>query len=47
MKDNCHVWSEKYGWCQDKFGVNWQAMTFEMGGQKIGTLRKMLDARKR
>ncbi|MGH2565683.1 MAG: VOC family protein [Ginsengibacter sp.] len=29
-----YPWSEKYGWCQDKFGVNWQLMIGQ-GDQKI------------
>ena len=31
-----YPWSEKYGWCQDKFGVNWQIMSGEtIGDEKI------------
>jgi predicted 3-demethylubiquinone-9 3-methyltransferase (glyoxalase superfamily) len=26
MPLNNYPWNEKYGWCQDKFGVNWQLM---------------------
>ena len=26
MPLNKYPWNEKYGWCQDKFGVNWQLM---------------------
>ncbi len=26
MPLNTYPWSEKYGWCQDKFGVSWQLM---------------------
>ncbi len=30
-----HPWSEKYGWCQDEFGVNWQLMIGNKNEQKI------------
>ncbi len=30
-----YPWSEKYGWCQDKFGVNWQLMIGDDVKQKI------------
>ncbi len=30
-----YPWSEKYGWCQDKFGVNWQFMMNKDAVQKI------------
>lgn len=30
-----YPWSEKYGWCQDKFGVNWQLMMGQNTGQRI------------
>lgn len=30
-----YPWNEKYGWCQDKFGVNWQLMMIPDAGQKI------------
>ena len=26
MPINKYAWSERYGWCQDKYGVNWQLM---------------------
>lgn len=26
MPMNSYPWSTKYGWCQDKYGVNWQIM---------------------
>ncbi|MBK8503595.1 MAG: VOC family protein [Saprospiraceae bacterium] len=26
MPLQAYPWSEKYGWCQDKYGVNWQVM---------------------
>ena len=35
MPLNKYPWSEKYGWCQDKYGVNWQLMMGNNGGQKI------------
>ncbi len=37
MPLNTYPWSEKYGWCSDKFGVNWQLMIGKVGdaGQKI------------
>lgn len=35
MPLNKYPWSEKYGWCQDKFGVNWQLMMGKMGDAKI------------
>ena len=30
-----YPWNEKYGWCQDKFGVNWQLMMNTGAEQKI------------
>ena len=30
-----YPWNEKYGWCQDKFGVNWQLMMKADAEQKI------------
>ncbi len=30
-----YPWNEKYGWCQDKFGVNWQLMMVPGADQKI------------
>jgi predicted 3-demethylubiquinone-9 3-methyltransferase (glyoxalase superfamily) len=30
-----YPWNEKYGWCQDKFGVNWQLMLARGSEQKI------------
>lgn len=30
-----YPWNEKYGWCQDKFGVNWQLMMSPGTEQKI------------
>ncbi len=35
MPLNKYPWSEKYGWCQDKFGVNWQLMMGKMEDAKI------------
>jgi predicted 3-demethylubiquinone-9 3-methyltransferase (glyoxalase superfamily) len=35
MPLNKYPWSEKYGWCQDKFGVNWQLMMSPGAEQKI------------
>jgi predicted 3-demethylubiquinone-9 3-methyltransferase (glyoxalase superfamily) len=35
MPLNKYPWSEKYGWCQDKFGVNWQLMMGKMEDEKI------------
>lgn len=35
MPLNKYPWSEKYGWCQDKFGVNWQLMMSNEAGEKI------------
>lgn len=35
MPLNKYPWNEKYGWCQDKFGVNWQLMMVPGSGQKI------------
>ncbi|CAN5452495.1 VOC family protein [soil metagenome] len=31
MTLNKYPWNEKYGWCQDQFGVNWQLMMGKMG----------------
>ena len=31
MPLNNYPWSEKYGWCKDKFGVNWQIMLTKNG----------------
>jgi predicted 3-demethylubiquinone-9 3-methyltransferase (glyoxalase superfamily) len=33
MALNKYPWSEKYGWCQDKFGVCWQLMLGKMTGK--------------
>ena len=30
-----YPWNERYGWCQDKYGVSWQLMIGENEGQKI------------
>ena len=30
-----YPWNDKYGWCQDKYGVNWQLMLHDAAGQKI------------
>ncbi len=30
-----YPWNDKYGWCQDKYGVNWQLMLHDAVGQKI------------
>ncbi len=35
MPLNQYPWSEKYGWCQDQFGVNWQLMLGKMEEDKI------------
>ncbi len=39
MDLNKYPWSEKYGWCQDKYGVSWQLMMGKLGSsnQKIAT----------
>jgi predicted 3-demethylubiquinone-9 3-methyltransferase (glyoxalase superfamily) len=34
-------WSEKYGWCQDKFGLSWQVFTAKPG-QSIQKINPML-----
>ncbi len=30
-----YSWNDKYGWCHDKYGVNWQLMLHDSVGQKI------------
>ncbi len=35
MPLNSYPWSDKYGWCQDKYGVNWQLM-IPLPTQEIG-----------
>ena len=35
MALNSYPWSEKYGWCQDKYGVSWQLMLSKGAAQKI------------
>lgn len=35
MPLNKYPWSEKYGWCQDEYGVNWQLMMDKNMKQKI------------
>ena len=35
MELNKYPWNDKYGWCQDKYGVNWQLMLHDPAGQKI------------
>jgi predicted 3-demethylubiquinone-9 3-methyltransferase (glyoxalase superfamily) len=37
MPLNSYPWSEKYGWCQDKYGVNWQ-LTMPLSSQEISSL---------
>jgi predicted 3-demethylubiquinone-9 3-methyltransferase (glyoxalase superfamily) len=38
-----YAWSEKYGWCCDKYGVNWQLMTNEGLNQIVPALMFNLD----
>lgn len=35
MALNKYPWNDKYGWCQDKYGVNWQLMLDAGAKQKI------------
>lgn len=35
MDIGSYPWSERYGWCQDKFGVNWQLMIRDIGEDKV------------
>jgi hypothetical protein len=35
MALNTYPWSEWYGWCQDKYGVNWQLMMEHESAHKI------------
>jgi predicted 3-demethylubiquinone-9 3-methyltransferase (glyoxalase superfamily) len=35
MPLNKYPWSEKYGWCADKFGVNWQLMLGHKSSSKV------------
>ena len=35
MALNTYPWSEWYGWCQDKYGVNWQLMLGHESSHKI------------
>ncbi len=35
MPLNTYPWSEWYGWCQDKYGVNWQLMMGHESSHKI------------
>ena len=35
MKLDTYAWSERYGWCTDKFGVNWQIMVARDGNEAI------------
>ena len=35
MPLNKYPWSEKYGWCADKFGVNWQFMLKHESSSKV------------
>jgi predicted 3-demethylubiquinone-9 3-methyltransferase (glyoxalase superfamily) len=30
-----YPWAEKYGWCEDKFGVSWQIMLYPEATQKL------------
>lgn len=35
MALDSYPWGERYGWCQDKFGVNWQLILRSMDDEKI------------
>ena len=35
MPLNTYPWSEKYGWCADKYGVNWQLMLGHKSRTKV------------
>jgi hypothetical protein len=35
MPLNKYPWAEKYGWCADKFGVNWQIMVGHQSKTKV------------
>lgn len=40
MPLNSYPWSNKYGWCQDKYGVNWQLM-IPLATQGIGDMQSL------
>ncbi len=43
MPLDSYPWSERYGFCQDKYGVSWQVMKGDIGGQKIVTALMFTD----